>query len=94
MDIQYTQKKIPFLKLRQCGDLARVFCQPFLAMIRFYDVTLSKEIRSRQCRFNPTCSEYAYEAIAKHGFIIGGFLAYKRIKRCNPHHTGGDDPVP
>ena len=46
------------------------------------------------CRFNPTCSAYAYEAIQVHGVIKGGFLAVWRILRCNPFCKGGYDPVP
>ncbi len=46
------------------------------------------------CRFTPTCSCYAYEAIQKHGIIKGSFLSVKRIVRCNPFTKGGYDPVP
>ena len=46
------------------------------------------------CRFIPTCSEYAMEAISKYGAIKGGYLAFRRILRCNPFHPGGYDPVP
>ncbi|MBE9222637.1 membrane protein insertion efficiency factor YidD [Cyanobacterium stanieri LEGE 03274] len=46
------------------------------------------------CRFQPTCSAYALEAIALHGTIKGGYLALKRILKCHPFHPGGYDPVP
>jgi hypothetical protein len=46
------------------------------------------------CRFYPTCSEYAAQAIAKHGLARGGILAAKRLVKCNPLHPGGVDPVP
>lgn len=46
------------------------------------------------CRFFPTCSEYALQAITKYGPFKGSFLALKRISRCHPYHPGGYDPVP
>lgn len=46
------------------------------------------------CRFTPTCSHYASEAIAKHGVLKGGWMSLKRIIRCNPWNPGGYDPVP
>jgi putative membrane protein insertion efficiency factor len=46
------------------------------------------------CRFYPTCSEYAAQAIAKHGLWRGGIMAAKRLVKCNPLHPGGVDPVP
>ena len=46
------------------------------------------------CRFHPTCSEYAADAIARHGAARGTLLALKRLARCHPFHAGGFDPVP
>jgi len=62
-------------------------------LIRFYQLTLSPFWGS-QCRFHPTCSHYAIEAIDKHGALKGFFMAIGRILRCNPFAKGGLDPVP
>jgi putative membrane protein insertion efficiency factor len=59
----------------------------------FYKVTLSPFV-GRFCRFQPTCSDYALEAVEVHGWLRGGGLAIKRILRCHPRHPGGCDPVP
>ena len=64
-----------------------------LLLIRIYQLTLSSFMGQR-CRFLPTCSEYATEAIERHGVICGGFLAVKRIGRCHPWGGAGFDPVP
>ncbi len=64
-----------------------------LAMIRFYRAGISP-YRQPCCRFTPTCSQYALEAIEKYGALKGGWLAFRRILRCNPFHKGGYDPVP
>ena len=66
----------------------------FLLLIRFYQRGISP-LRGPCCRFRPTCSAYAYEAINKYGAIKGGFLALKRLCRCNPFYKGDFyDPVP
>ena len=68
--------------------------QILLKMIRFYQRNISP-YRPACCRFTPTCSAYALEAIHKHGVLKGGFLAIKRIMRCNPFYKGDfHDPVP
>jgi putative membrane protein insertion efficiency factor len=46
------------------------------------------------CRFVPSCSQYAVDALTRYGFIKGSWLSVKRIARCNPWHTGGYDPIP
>ncbi len=66
----------------------------FLSLIRFYQRYVSPGFPSR-CRFRPTCSAYAYEAISKYGAVKGGFLALKRFLRCHPFYKGDIfDPVP
>ena len=66
----------------------------FLALIRFYRKYISP-CKPPCCRFVPTCSEYAYEAISKYGALKGGLLALWRLLRCNPFNDGDFfDPVP
>lgn len=65
-----------------------------LFLIRFYQRGISPN-RPPCCRFTPTCSRYAYEAITKYGAMKGGWLALRRLLRCNPFHKGDYyDPVP
>ena len=64
-----------------------------LAVIRFYRLALSPWW-GLQCRFTPTCSEFAMEALERHGSLRGSWLALRRISRCHPWHAGGFDPVP
>lgn len=61
--------------------------------IRFYQIFISP-LKSPTCRFYPTCSAYAIEAIQKKGPVKGTWLAIKRIAKCHPFHPGGYDPVP
>jgi uncharacterized protein len=72
-----------------------------LWLIRIYQKTLSFDhgLLSHlypygYCRFRPTCSDYTYQAIERHGIIKGGWLGLKRVVRCNPFNKGGIDPVP
>ena len=65
-----------------------------LALIRFYRTCISP-YTPPACRFTPTCSQYAMEAIEKYGAARGGWLAFKRLMRCNPFYKGDYyDPVP
>lgn len=64
-----------------------------LALIKFYKLAVSPYLPSN-CIYQPTCSEYAAEAIAQHGVLRGIWMSVKRIVRCNPFTTGGLDPVP
>lgn len=65
----------------------------FIALIKFYRAAISP-YRQPCCRYTPTCSQYALQAIEKYGALKGGYLAVRRILRCNPFHKGGYDPVP
>jgi len=64
-----------------------------LALIHTYRYCLSP-LLGPNCRFFPTCSDYAVQAIDKHGAGYGSWLALKRVARCHPWHPGGYDPVP
>lgn len=63
-----------------------------ISLIRFYKLVISP-LLPPACRFYPTCSEYAAEAIARYGVLRGGWLAARRLGRCHPFHPGGYDPV-
>ena len=63
-----------------------------IAAIRIYQRYISRWTPS-SCRFNPTCSEYAAQAVERYGAIRGTGLALARLSRCHPFHRGGDDPV-
>ncbi len=65
-----------------------------LACIRFYQRHISPGLPQNRCKYLPTCSHYAYEAIEKHGVWRGLLLAVWRVLRCNPFSKGGYDPVP
>lgn len=63
-------------------------------LIRTYQLTISPVFSHGSCRYNPTCSQYAVEAIEIHGVFKGSLMAARRILRCNPFSKGGWDPVP
>ncbi|MFC2015778.1 membrane protein insertion efficiency factor YidD [Chloroflexota bacterium] len=65
-----------------------------LGLIRLYQLTISRILPPNSCRFEPSCSHYGYEAIQRYGALRGGWLAVKRIARCQPFNPGGYDPVP
>lgn len=64
-----------------------------IALIRAYQYVLSP-LLGNHCRFYPSCSHYAVEAIERHGALRGGLLTIARLSRCHPWHEGGVDPVP
>ncbi|WBW49983.1 membrane protein insertion efficiency factor YidD [Peptoniphilus equinus] len=62
------------------------------SFIRFYQKFISP-MTGAHCRFTPTCSQYAYEALDKYGALKGSYLAVRRILKCHPFHKGGYDPL-
>jgi len=73
--------------------LKKILVAPFLLLIKIYQTVISP-FTPATCRFQPTCSHYAKEALEKHGFFRGGWLALKRIFSCHPWGGSGYDPVP
>ena len=83
--------------MQELRALIRLFT---LKAIKIYQASFSRDhgrlsflYPTGYCRFKPTCSEYAYEAIEKYGLIKGGFMAFGRVCRCHPFSKGGWDPV-
>ena len=66
---------------------------PFVFLIKIYQFLISPII-GKNCRFNPTCSNYALEALRKHGLILGMYYSIIRISKCHPWGGSGHDPVP
>jgi uncharacterized protein len=62
-----------------------------IAVIRAYQLVLSP-LLGQQCRFSPSCSQYAIEALRKYGFLKGTWKSFWRVARCHPFHPGGFDP--
>ncbi|MSQ79948.1 MAG: membrane protein insertion efficiency factor YidD [Flavobacteriaceae bacterium] len=74
--------------------LKRLLSEPFVWLIRFYQLAISPLIPP-SCRYTPTCSQYGIEALRKYGPLKGGWLTLKRFLRCNPWRgSHGHDPVP
>ena len=63
------------------------------ALVRAYQYALRPMVGAH-CRFAPSCSDYAHDALVKHGALKGSWLAVRRVLRCHPYHPGGYDPVP
>ncbi|MDP6126481.1 MAG: membrane protein insertion efficiency factor YidD [Candidatus Latescibacteria bacterium] len=74
-------------------SLARFPRRLLIVAIELYRLALSP-LLGPSCRFAPSCSEYAIEAVSRHGVISGSFMAVKRVAKCHPWHLGGHDPVP
>ena len=75
------------------GGIKRLVAFPFIVLIKFYQYCISP-FTPPACRYTPTCSQYALEAIRKYGVWKGGWLALKRILSCHPWGGSGYDPVP
>jgi len=73
--------------------LKKIATIPFIFIFRMYQWFVSP-LFPASCRFQPTCSNYAIEALKKHGLFKGGILSFKRISKCHPWGRSGYDPVP
>ena len=73
--------------------VSRFLAWPLIWLVKFYRFAISPWLDGN-CRFQPTCSEYAIEALKTHGALRGGWLAARRISRCHPWGGSGYDPVP
>lgn len=76
-----------------------IFARVLIALVRIYQRTLSPVLPvvfgpNCGCRFAPTCSHYAAEALREHGAVVGSWLSVRRLIKCTPLHPGGFDPVP
>jgi len=73
--------------------LRKILIAPFVLLVKIYQWIISP-LLPKSCRYEPTCSHYALEALKVHGLFKGGILAVKRIASCNPWGGSGYDPVP
>ena len=73
--------------------IKQILTYPFILLVRFYQGAISPFLPA-SCRYTPTCSHYTIEALQKHGLLLGGWLAIKRIGSCHPWGGDGYDPVP
>ena len=71
----------------------KIIISPFILLIKLYQNIISPAIGSN-CRFNPTCSNYAIESLKKYGLIVGMYYSIVRISKCHPWGKSGHDPVP
>lgn len=71
----------------------KILSAPLVLLIHAYRYLISPMLGAR-CRFTPSCSEYALEALDRHGLLQGLWLSVRRLARCHPWHPGGYDPVP
>nr|WP_284155374.1 membrane protein insertion efficiency factor YidD [Sulfuricystis multivorans] len=73
--------------------MKNLLAKPLIWLVRAYQLVVSPFFPP-SCRFHPTCSHYAIEALEKHGLLRGSWLSLLRVLRCHPWHPGGHDPVP
>ena len=73
--------------------MRKILTAPLILLIQGYRYLISP-LLGHHCRYTPTCSQYAIEAIESHGIARGSWLALKRLASCHPWHSGGYDPVP
>ena len=73
--------------------MLKLITYPFILLVRLYQIAISP-LKPPTCRFTPTCSSYALEALKRYGLFKGGMLAIRRIMRCHPWGGSGYDPVP
>jgi len=70
-----------------------LFKRSLIFLIRIYQKFISPLKKRPSCRFYPTCSQYAIDAISRYGAVKGGLMAFRRLLKCHPFHPGGYDPV-
>ncbi len=75
------------------GVVGRLIARPLVGLVKFYRYAISP-LLGANCRFEPTCANYAIEALETHGALRGGWLALRRLARCHPWGGSGYDPVP
>jgi len=73
--------------------MKELLAKPLIWLVRGYQLAISPMLPP-SCRFYPSCSDYAIEALQRHGPVKGLWLSLRRVSRCNPWHPGGHDPVP
>lgn len=81
------------LSRKFAGNIKKVPSLALIGLVKFYQMSISPLLPD-SCRYTPTCSEYAVQALRKYGLLKGSYLAAKRIARCNPWGGHGHDPVP
>ncbi|MSP33749.1 MAG: membrane protein insertion efficiency factor YidD [Rickettsiales bacterium] len=73
--------------------IAKIITQILIFFVRLYQILISPFISYDACRFNPSCSEYMLQSLAKQGFVKGLYNGIRRLLRCHPWSVGGNDPI-